>query len=660
MLVFLSSFCLVLFLLLLSWLVGFWLAQVLFKQDTEFQFLSFRDISLGVTALLTALALVVTGGKTVFIGFLLIFLGFFAESYLTSSPKSMYNPLAKWRKLWAEDWYNSLFALASICFFITGYFYVMRHTEGRLINIYSDYSFYAKLSWGIKHFGVENYFHSLNGLSPIYQQAATEYHYYELWLNILFGYLLPQPHLHLFFNATFPFLLSLILFGAGECLGQEYKRWWWRFLFMLALMLFGGFFHELYGELLPFMKRYWLHFYPARNITEKQIPVLLFFLLCLLAIKKGKEQEATLWALSAAVATYTALPVVAAGVFFYVFVGAILRFHGWQSVLKSLTYLFFLALFLVLFYKLQPSMPFSEKAVNTNFQLSNLLSVESLLQRIKFIIGTSLRLLVLYFPLALVAVIYWFVHKQKALKEYKVEVLSLGFLLGGLVASALFIDTLNSLQLIYYPVGGVFVAWAMLMLGELNVLAPKKWPHLIALLSVIACSLLNLAEELKSRQAHLSIDGARDNLFISELENLLAQKKLSYYGGAVRNHSRYPSSYEKPVNVYVVGGDLQNFTDEVVTISISDLEVPISSDPVLKPQEESYVQNGAFYQFCKALKSKNQFESIKASQLAFCKAYKMNFVVVEQGAKLPSSLTPFVVRSLENRSSSYTLYLLEL
>ncbi len=615
-----------------------------------------RTLALGLTLILTCLALVATAGQSIFLGFLWLFVTFWLEKRYFSNPSPVLGFSAYWRSVWRNSLQDVVFLTVS-SFLLVAWFYFMHFQNGEIANIYSDYAFYAKVAFGLEKYGIENVYHSLNGISNIYH-VQNEYHYYELWLNVLFAKWVERPHLHIFFSLTFPFLLVIVLQGFQELIRERFSVMLWPVFLSIAVLFFGGLFHDAFGDYLPLVKKYWLHFYPLRHMTEKQIPALLFFFLSLQALRIGHIKEAMFWCMGTSVATYTALPSVMGGVLFFVVVGTLSKKIDWAMASRILIIWLGLLLFLILFYKLQ-STGFTEKSVNTSLSASDLLSMESILKRFKFVVGTSLRLSILFMPIICLSMIYWLRNGWRWPANFMVECLLLGCALGGLVGAALFINTLNSLQLAYYPISCLLVAWSYLVLTE--ILETKHtWVRYLALAIFFLTAVANFSLEFVYRHVAIYSPKIKDESFKNRLKKLITSKNLSPYGASIRNPAVYLSPYEKPVNVYTVGMELQKYTDEIVTISINDLNVPISDDPVLRPQEEGYVTSGAFYQFCDSLKQKGAFKNEAESQLIFCKQHKMNFAIVEKGAKLPESLQTFVKEKHYDKAHAYTLYLLNL
>ena len=170
------------------------------NKNTFFSF--FLDSLAGIVSVVTIYALISTKGKTIHLGFILLFLLYYSNrlfkrlKYSQFSVEHIKNVSHLFYKKIRDKKYWIHLSYALIASLLTAFSSILFNHN---ISIDNDIIFYGKIAENLNKTGLENIFHYFNNNDNSFN-GTNPYHYFELWLGSL---LFP------FFKGVFPNIIIL-------------------------------------------------------------------------------------------------------------------------------------------------------------------------------------------------------------------------------------------------------------------------------------------------------------------------------------------------------------------------------------------------------------------------------------------------------------------
>jgi hypothetical protein len=510
------------------------------------------------------------------------------------------------------------------------------------VHIYALRSNYLALT------GQENYFGNYNIFDPHFH-GARPYHYLELWLNSGLtqwtggkGIL----NLRLVTGPLFQILSLLGILALWEYFG---KVRWYHVLLSLAGLWVAGFylFYAPFG--FPSFSL------PIMTYRFKMVVYYPFLLGAALCFLEKQTIRGLLCLLGLCLSTIVAVPAVLGGAGVWLLWTAFGR-KNWLLAGSGLLTVVLILGYVALFYGLQGS-----GAAGSTFEIqSGELSVDRIADRFPTIAKTFgyglLHLLVLYAPYVLLGLAF----RQK-LRSWSRQiagflVLAIGLLFGGAGAHALLYDFAQASQLFYniaIPLANVL---AIVMLLYLAKHSTRQQRFLLGIFTfVIVLNQLYLTGKVPFQE---QLQTNYSESYLTTIDNLVQDDELSRLGGALRAPADYQSDYAKMTAGYTLGYYLLYMDNEIATISLSDLDIPIN--PKNERNNRKDIASGAFYQFVQRQKQEGNFVSKAQSQLDFIKMHDIGFLILTEKAELPSLLQKRVKQMLTDSISGERFILLDL
>jgi hypothetical protein len=187
---------------LLFWTTGWGVKKLLkIPESITYSTILFNTL-IGLIAFATMVAIVYTKGKTVMI--FSIFLGL-TLYFLHKKDKSPLNPDNSDNK-GLKGILFSVFVGLTLIYSIFFFTYIK---DGFVVVIYSDYCFYADLSYRLMRTGVEHYY-TIHIMPP---NGVQPYHYLEVWINGFIANTTEQNHLSVLILVVYPLFVFMAVMG---------------------------------------------------------------------------------------------------------------------------------------------------------------------------------------------------------------------------------------------------------------------------------------------------------------------------------------------------------------------------------------------------------------------------------------------------------------
>lgn len=564
-------------------------------------------------------ALYFTGGKTILLGFVLIFFGFLVN-------KTGRIRLGLLKKDLIQHQFPGLKILivsisGLIVFTLISYF--LFFPGKNLVSLpHMDYIYYAKISNYLISFGIET-----NQLEFFFPETVqvTPYHYIELWLNGGLSYLLGTNHLTNLFLVTIPyglFLTWLGLLAFAESLGKSNPLTW-------LLAFFALFF---IGIRVPALEN-WHLFREVPNFIHnpwnfpKLLPIFWFFIPALISIVNKRTNHAFLFLSALIIAYVSTIPGIVAVMALWFFLQ--LLNSNYKAFKES-----FWGILAVLFY---PLFYFLFSGADTSFSENLDLSILSNATYWRTAINISGKSVIqtafLFFPVLVLFVFNFFKVEKAFLFRLKEQVNFWGLIMVPLVASlfawAVFHPLLDSMQF-FANINGVIML--ILFFGfSISLLEKKNFKYYLVLaffafsISPGIITTLKNNRSLSQKKIHL------DKL--AEAQKTLKGKNP--IGVFFVEAEQYNSIFEKKSFVFTLGQELSLISSNIHLVSLSVFDAPIDQENLYYSTEKQILQSSTFFKFVENQKKLDKFLDIERSQAEFIKEFSIDYLVFPDGYTPP-------------------------
>jgi hypothetical protein len=254
--------------------------------NTAFHFFLQQVISL--TLFLSVFAIMITGGKTIFIVFIPLFLILLQQKFILFSLPSI-------EKIKNKIPYLLIILPIGVIQFLLQY-------DLSTLTPYlpsDDILLYGSFANGLVQFGNENKYEALSQLYPHLFSGMAPYHYYEIWFTSLIGFITGKSYAMVIQMVVYPYLIWLFILGiisAFEHFNKSLQKK--HYIFSILLLFIGPVYFSTYetifhdGDFFPstvftisgFVKQTLAFSYYG----QKHLPVYIFALLSFLFLLKQR------------------------------------------------------------------------------------------------------------------------------------------------------------------------------------------------------------------------------------------------------------------------------------------------------------------------------------------------------------------------------------
>jgi hypothetical protein len=646
------SFPILTFFLLLCYIVGWFLHNKFFSWVSlpkTFQRL-FAYISLGLFAILTLYALVVTQGKSIHFLFLLLGMVFSYELYQEKKNWQTKNKVAalhKWNSMMKVP---ILLPILVVILLQLVWASVLLSQDGQIVVPDKDYAYYAKLCSGMYEYRVENINHIINELTPAVRKPDF-YHYFELWLNILFTQASGGYYLSNFFFLTFPFLSVLCyigFLGLWEVFDKKVSLQY----AMLSIIFFHisgiilGFLYTQIPLLEPMITAqlsvtdrigdYNLTMMNAIGGHYKMLTYYWAGLMFLLLFLNQQHRLALIGLLTLPVMAFTAFPAIIGGTLLFLLINS---YGKWQPThYRLFLYPLGIAFFMFLFYYMTSTSGGHVYMKNTNsFDLYS--KTIYWFSALTFFARNYPFIVLLYLPY--LAVLVFFKVKLDKIGSLQVKYRHLCILIfcisfvGACCQFLLYYD-INAMQLNLNVT--ITLCNLLLVLVIIQQVAEKGYFAKVSIGLLIVASLSSLKQlrtdytYIKNNQANFFKHGIP---YREKIKTAQQQYKLKK-GICLKVESYYASSpFYKSTFTYSSGEYFWLFSNVTHTIPIDEMTIALSAEPLMAQREQRVIQKGAFYQYVEQQKKEGKFSSVEQSQQDFVKQYNLQYAIIDADRETP-------------------------
>jgi hypothetical protein len=609
--------------------VGFFLRYVIrdFLCGVSFIKDFFYASALGLIAVVTIYAIVISGFKTVFIG--VITIGVFYIWYLKShKSQTLHSP---WSLASLKPNIKEIFiivTLSFLCFEWEAYFFIRNDVFHYNIPMV-DIAFYSRIATFLNHAGVESTYNYDIFFDDI-KSRFDLYHFFELWITAFLSKIFDTPAQVIHLLLTIPYFIFLFTVGIASSLIEKFNL---AGFIVVALAVASLFLTELNFEFYKdiYYMRYAEYITGSLiySISKKLGPFYLVVLLFFILYIEKRKVEALLILLLLPLMTIVTLPTIYIG--FGIGVTALL-IYGYIN--KKIFVLLIgvaavnLLIVAVLYFTINRGYSSSGIGGNSISELFNQLSIIILITRLKLMIGTTAQVVILF---GLHLFLFLLLCEVKKIKFSQVVIILLiisGITFSGLLLWAILLGMPNSNQLYIYiticffQIGFIFIFIEMFnkkILNQQNML--KNYVFFIFLSLLIAYNIQYYYQ--KQNFSFYRFDNVYTSNYLLQVNNIIHHhKKIDRVASYIDSISYNNHFIKDAVHMMRLGDYLGLMTNNLSPISINDTELPAG----LNMKIAKSVFSLPFYQYAQ------NYPHLPITQVQenFMRKYKMPYLIVSK------------------------------
>ena len=518
----------------------------------------------------------------------------------------------------------------------------------------SDHVFYSRISSYIYLSGQENEYHIANALGEEFW-GTSPYHYFELWLNAgitaLFGGLSIINFL-LYASSLLVFTVYLGFLAIWERFGK--LDWVGLICCNLGLYLGGFIFGYIFN--IDFLIGYEFVSYPFMLYNTVKFSVFYIFatasILCFLY---NYKMSGFLLLLILPVVSFAALPTIFGTIGLFILINCIRPyFISRNESLRLFLYTTLVFLSIIVFYALTKGTLLARDATQVNDLLGlfgDLMNTTYLRTRINIILGSLIRLGILFFPF--IILLGLFIKKyQEGFNLKWIIFIFLSMNLIGLITWALLYQAVNSAQLFYLVLKGTNVLIFLLLVYFFTQFKQPVY-RFIFILIFMANTFMNIYYKIKHQSSPF-----HPNEFQEEIAKEV--DSLNPIGIFIQHPSEFNGIFQKYTSFKAYDRFLVLVNNQSIAVSLSDAEISVSQEDMLIAQQEKKALNLSFFlAFIKLQKQRKQFVSIDQSQVDFIQKHKVQYAFVSAKADLSPLIKKMIKKEIKNKNSGQRFLILD-
>jgi len=498
---------------------------------------------------------------------------------------------------------------------------------------FGDICFYARLADTMSLTGQENTgaFYQLIGERKV--TGINLYHYYEHWHSTLlidfFG-VPPLPSYLLFVTPSYYFLIFL---GIYIVLKNKLSLF---FVFIVTLLFpfLKGFHFDFYE--IFFITKYSHNLFYEPFVWKKIAFYYIIILTSLLFIYREQVRQGVIVLLVLPILSVSSAPAILITV---VTLGALLfvlkLVRSKDAVSLFLLPFLFVTILGGLYLFMREETTLSPEIAMVSL---NNISVEVILTRIRFIVGTVIKAVVLYLPyIALFSFFVWDKRKQLSLLKNSptlyIALLSIVLFISSLVSWAVFFD-FSEAQQFFLHLGiasflFLFLALFAFLLSNREALG-KTASSLFVVIFLLLLGYNTYETVLKQRYFILNNKKAFSDSYIGSIKNVISTypKNQPLYGVSITSLKAYSTHYLRTSpHMMQRGSYLLNFRPHTFTYQMDNYEEIQPAIEGFRTKDLVYLP---FFQFTERQKEEGRFLSLKKSRLAFIAQHNFTYLIVDK------------------------------
>lgn len=498
---------------------------------------------------------------------------------------------------------------------------------------HSDYVAYAKLSFYLINYGVEN-----PTINPIFVKTQlAPYHYFEIWLNGVLAFLLSTNHLITLKIITYSFLFFSTFLGLCSLIKiLGIKNDWLVMFYAFLSTIFTGIYLDFYKNY-PFLSV--MDVFTQNIWSYNKLSVTYTFLIAItLCFWKEKNSWGYLLLIILPICYVTTLPVVVMTTGFMALV------NFFQKNRKD--FLFLLGLLLLLLTTFFAFYTFWGEIPNVSNKNFNFVDIKEIQTKFNIIAGTTIQTLILYLP-CVFSIILFRNLSLTFIKTYFYDLLFLVLPFSALLGWAILSRSTDSVQVYSNLSIPFFNLFFMLLAIYLVKHSSNKKSKILLLLLLLPNLFFNFRVFFYNNEI-------TETETLKELTSKIKNK--NHISVSLKKSEDYSTVFAKNPYLAFLGQYLVPFYSDAYSVDISVHQMKIDSTSRYVQSEIRMLQNAPFYQYVERQKSVGKFVNIKQSQLDFIKEYKIDYLIANKNTSIPKHIQHLVEEEMYFREDIFLFF----
>ncbi len=581
----------------------------------------------GYIVTITSFSLYQTGFTS--INFLYIVLFMFGWFELTKMPPvTPKRPLVNWGHVLV------LFIVSLFCFSLC--YFTISNTSGYFQFEYShrDYILYAKVSKYLSLTGQENGFFNLNELDTYYN-GPDPYHYFDLWGASVASHFFGINHYLSLRLVVYP-LFYFLCFVAVSCVFK--KPDFFKLILGFISLWLGGIYFDFFQSNAFLNNLTSLSYNLFHPSPYKLSYFYLYFLCSYLLFSKGHTSLSIICLLGLTVANIITGPAIFLAL---LLVAAVLIYDkqmNRKDTYRTIAIIFLTATLFIVFYGVlrtdRAGMAGAEISSPAKL-LEDTFSLASLKTQLNIIGGTSMFLIILYFPMALLLVHRRSISRLISDLWKPLPLFVLSCVLFSILLWTLLYAEVNSSQVFYnVSIPMINVTFSLLFL---RTYADRgKFDSTLPNIVVAIFILFVIANNVQHSFSHI-VNEKHQPHSAEYLENVEAAVDHGSLVASLKAPSEMTNMYFKHNVAYPLGDYFVLFDKNINSINVGDLDTPIDSTSKMNyVRSIKAVRNGFYYRFANFPENKDLTRDELLAK--FLDTFDIKYLIVSKEAETPQFL----------------------
>ena len=618
-----------------------WLSRTAPKSDSFYE--TFVRLIVGLVSVVSAYTIVKTCGNTILWGFLIVgvlyllyakknnlFLGKYCVENLLPSSKKVLLPILV------------MFVLGIVFFLFQGAFFYATPINNMP---HGDYAFYATVSSVLNCFGVET--SSWQSVVLYGSAAPTPYHYFDIWLPVIFINILQGDTYEAFVVVTQSIFMVILAMGMIAMSRKVTENKLMQVLSVLSIF-FAGF---LFVRILPQSS----DFIFSNSCSLKYLSVSLFVVWIVLAMleKKGGWY---LPMLCLPVVNIITAPVAFTTAVLLLGMSA-LRRKSLKHIVLPVVSVFAVAVFIVLFYFLQAG-----ESASGGMSFSTILDsfADDKTKPFKIIFGAIAILLSVYAYYLLPTVVSLISRKRNeycSLVKDKAIVFVGMFIVVciGVVVWGFTHIRADSIQ--FFMVSAIpwinIAAWLLILFSFKISNRIAGYLVMAFVVLMVALNFYQIEKVPFYRYSQKSVDAD----YVKDVSAAISETEGLHLGVFIQDSSQMVEYWD--FNCFGVGAEFKHFTSELYLTAVYPEPNIDKFTEIDKPRIQKAMKSNPFQKYMAEFKLANPDSRYEDIVLEFIRVHNCKFVYLSSGCKLPEPVEPYIDKRFVNKKNGECFFTLK-
>jgi hypothetical protein len=583
----------------------------------------------GATILVVSGAIYFTTGKTVMLAFLI----FPIYTLFTKNYELIYFKRSKFKNYFQiNSILLNLLILITLVVGVKLYFYGIYGNY--LVIPHTDYGTYAKITNYLEHYGIEN-----NYLEYIYPDkfGVRPYHYYEIWLNLVFSKFFNTSHFYNYTMITSSYGLWVLCIGLIAIIEIFNKKIESKHVLLAFISTFCIGFSTSFYQKFKFLQVVEVFTTNAWSY-QKLFPIYWFIIAAFLSWNYKNKIHSLIFLLCLPIVFISTAPSILLTLIIYSLYIKIKKIENFEKIIKINYLTLFVFGYIAVFYYFSKTEAGGFDLQSSLLKLGNLNHIKT---SVNIIVGTSLQIIILLLPYIFILIINF---NQKIIRTENLSkiIIPITIYLMGLFSWAALNNTTHAVQLfsnISIPLINIGIYYLILYIfinSEKNL---KYIINLIVLSFLLIFNIYQTGNKIINEQEIINKE------YIDKIEISKVKNKIGVY---------FNTNTYSPLHKPQVSYQLLYEHNGLDVISVGHLSTELNLNNRYYEYDKNALESSTFFNYVKKQKNNNRYKSIEESQVDFINENKIEFGIIDKESEVGNLIKSKIVKEIKDNITGDT------